>query len=107
MQLTKKQHEKLLLTRTLRAQNPTALWYISQFWRSYLLLVIAAAIFVPYLWWTGLPLASMFVAGMVFATLLNACESCRNFVKGWPLSKAITDWGQIDELLANNLRPAP
>jgi hypothetical protein len=107
MQLTKKQLAKLRRSISLLASEPTASWYFKQFWGSYLRLFVVAVSFIAYYWWQGLPLASTFIAGMLFASVLIGFLQQRQFLRDWALSKEITDWQRINELIEASQSPAP
>ncbi|WP_413863632.1 hypothetical protein [Candidatus Aalborgicola defluviihabitans] len=46
------------------------------------------------------PLVSAFFAGFLFAAISRDLKLFGQFVRGWPLSNEITNWGRVDELLA-------
>jgi hypothetical protein len=107
MQLTKKQLAKLRRSVSLLTGEPTASWYFKQFWRSYLFLFVVSVSFIVYYWWQGWPLASTFIGGMLFAYFLIGFLQQRQFLKDWALSKEITDWQRIKELIEAGQSPAP
>ena len=107
MQLTEIQIRKLELSRSFGSQGPTIGWLLRQSMRSYLLLL---AIMIPlgaYYWQAGTPALSAFFAGLFIATVARDYRWHKQFVRDWPLSREITDWDLVDELLANARRPAP
>jgi len=107
MRLTQKQIKQLRMSRDLRERNPTLGWYIRGVWRYYLAILVFFLAVICFYTWAGWPLASAFVAGMLTAVLLRDLKWYRQMARGWPLSREITNWERVDELLAESDRPAP
>jgi hypothetical protein len=99
MQLTDKQLTQLRLLRELREHPPTLAWYLRRNGWIYLLMVVLGTATTGLFALAGLVPAATFFAGFVAATLLRDLKWFRQFVKGWPLSRAITDWERVDALL--------
>jgi hypothetical protein len=99
MQFTDKQLAQLRLQRELREHPPTLAWFLRRNGRIYLLMVVLGAATTGFFAWAGWVPAATFFAGFVSATLVRDLKWFRQFVRGWPLSHAITDWERVDALL--------
>ena len=107
MQLTEVQIRKLELSRTIASSTPTVGWLFRQSARTYLLLLAVMIPLGAYYWAVGVPLLSVFFAGLFIGTIARDYKWHRQFVRDWPLSREITDWGRVDDLLAKAREPAP
>ena len=107
MQLAAKQRQQLQKTREFRQKPLTILNYIRSGWHVYAFQIGVGAFAIGFYLWGGWPIASGFFAGMVLATFLRDVGWFRRIVGSWPLTREITDWERVDELLTQSNTPAP
>lgn len=100
MKLTPAQARQLEASIRLRTTPPTVWWYFRSSWRTYAYLTALYGIGIAAFIWAGWPLVSAFFAGFLFAAISRDLKLFGQFVRGWPLSNEITNWGRVDELLA-------
>jgi hypothetical protein len=106
MQLTTHQIRQLQLTRRLRDEPPTVSGFFwSGRWR-YVYLVALGAIATAFFVWGGWPIVGGFFAGLVLANFQCDLRWYREFVRTWPMSREITNWQRVDDLLNQVQTPA-
>jgi len=94
--------EQKLLTQYLRyrAAPPTVASIVRRSLRGWAIIVgiFAVAIVVEYA--ARLPLVAALVAGVLVGRIVRDLTSYRQFVRQWPLTSRVLDWGKIDQLAA-------
>lgn len=102
MKLSTSQLKQLRALRAQRESSPTILGYLKATWRATALLstlcISAAAIY----YWAGWFLPGGFFVGVLFGVLVRDAGWYRRLVRNWPVSKEITDWSRVDELIDRN-----
>jgi hypothetical protein len=88
------------------ARPPTILSYARSGWRALLYVPAVGAIGIAFSSWRGWPAATGIFVGMIIATVARDLGWCRRIVQSWPLTREITNWNRVDELLARSDGPA-
>jgi len=55
-------------------------------------------------WWGGWQLGSLLIAGVLLGCIWRDIVWYSLTVKNWPLTKEVTDWRRMEELIAENKR---
>lgn len=101
MNLTPAQLKQLRMIQGFRVKPPTVGWYFRVNWRLYAYIGALCAGAVLLLAWGGMSILSGFFAGFLLALVLRDFRFFSLFVNSWPLSREITDWQRVDELVAS------
>jgi hypothetical protein len=76
-------------------------------WRAYFALVLVFGGVIVYFLVARQNVVAAVFGGMFIATILRDIKWYNQFVRDWPLSREITDWRRVDDLLAGANRSAP
>ena len=99
MTLTASDRAQLHQLRAYRETAPTVLGYFKVAWKSTVFICALCAAAAAFYYWGGWPILSGFFAGTIFGVLTRDAGWYRKLVRTWPLSKEITDWRRVDELV--------
>jgi hypothetical protein len=55
-------------------------------------------------WWGGWQLGGMLIAGILLGCIWRDIVWFSLTVKNWPLSKEVTNWQRVEELITENKR---
>jgi hypothetical protein len=102
MKLNDKQLKQLRLSQQLRMQEPSIGWFFLKSWKSYALLISVCALGSLYFALNDSAVLSALVAGILLGAICRDFKHVRIFLNSWPLSKEITDWKRVDDLIAEN-----
>ena len=102
MQLTPRQAKKLRTAQAFRQTPPTLRWFVQASLRTYLYLLVVAGSGAVFFYWAGWPIASGVLVGFFFATIARDLRWYALLVRDWPLSREITRWERVDELLGSS-----
>jgi hypothetical protein len=103
MTLTASERAQLNLLRTYRDSPPTVLGYFKVHWKSTVFICAVCAVAATFYYWGGWSILSGFFIGTVFGVLTRDAGWYRKLVRTWPLSREITDWRRVDELVERDL----
>jgi len=104
MELSAKQVRQLRKTREFRHRAPTVGGYFRSSYKGYLFITLVSGFGIVFFVWAGWPSASSLFAGLLLATVLRDLGWYSRIVRSWPLTREITDWERVDELLMENER---
>jgi hypothetical protein len=107
MKLTAYQLKALQATFQARDSGPTVTDQFVRGWKTYFALIIVGGALSAFYWWGGWPVASVFIVGFCTGALWRDITWARLRVRLWPLSKEITNWERVSDLLAENERLRP
>lgn len=99
MKLTKEQLNQLRATRQLRERSPTLPGLYSRSWKTYVLNILISGVGIGFFLLGGWPSASMLIGGMLLGILVRDHRWYNLLIRSWPLTREITNWDLVDELL--------
>lgn len=85
-----------------REVGPSVARSLAASWRTYLIQVCLLGGLSAFWWRGGWRLGSMLVCGVLVGCIFRDLVWFRLTVRNWPLSKEVTDWRRMEELLAEN-----
>jgi hypothetical protein len=71
-------------------------------WKTYLIQLCLLGGVSAFWWWGGWQLGSMLIFGVLLGCVWRDLVWYRLMARNWPLSKEITDWRRVEELLVEN-----
>jgi len=107
MELTPKQIRQLQKLQQFRNSSPTVGEYFLMAWKVYFVIIVVGCIGIVFSFEEDWPAASGLFAGLVLMTLQRDFRWYKHIVRSWPLTKEITDWERVDELLKSTQTPSP
>jgi hypothetical protein len=107
MNLTPAQLKQLRTIQGFREKPPTVGWYFRVNWRFYTYVATLCLGAVLLLAWGGASKFSGFFVGFLLAVVTRDFRFFSLFVSSWPLSREITDWRRVDELVASSRETLP
>jgi hypothetical protein len=102
MNLTAIDRQQLRMVRDFRDAPPTVLHYVKTNWKSTLLIGVLCTVAAVVYYRGGWPVVSGFFVGTLFGVITRDAGWYRKLVRSWPLSREITDWSRVDELIERN-----
>ena len=101
MKLSPAQLKQLRLIQGFRINPPTVAWYFRVNWRVYAYVGVLCVGGAGFLAWGGWPVFSGFFVGFLLAVVIRDFRFFKLFVEAWPLSREITNWTRVEELVAS------
>jgi hypothetical protein len=102
MKLTRKQLMLLKHSRANKGNMPSLPQLMRNAWKRYLVIFIVSIGGAIFFWWGGWPLASLFFIGFLAGILFTEYRWIKSFKVFWPVSREITDWKRVDQLIYEN-----
>ena len=107
MQLSDYQVRALQRSLQQRESGPSITRSFRAAWKTYLMQMVFLGGLAAFWWWGGWRAGSMLVLGILLGCIFRDAVWYSLTKKMWPLSREITDWRRVEELLAQNTPRGP
>ena len=104
MNLSQYQLRALKRSWSYRESPPTIARLLRASWKTYLIQVLLLGGVASFWWFGGWQEASLLIVGILLGCIWRDVVWYSLTSKNWPLTKEVTDWRRVEDLIADNER---